>query len=109
MSRHCFDTLLRGRRVRVVGGYDRPLDEFFLQILLAPLADDRAQEEFVYTSLCEPDDDWSDPETLTARLAELRIDPPATFLPAIVDDRRRQVGNRLARHHFDREPEVEDL
>ncbi len=109
MSRHWFDTLHRGRRVRVVGGYDRPLDEYFLQILLAPLADDTAQEDFVYTSLCEPGDDWSDSETLAARLAELRIDPPASFLPAIIEDRRRQIGNRLALHYFDREPEVEHL
>jgi hypothetical protein len=109
MSRHCFDTLHKGRRVRVVGGYDRPLDEFFLQILVAVAADDAVQDEFAYTSLCEPGGDWSDPETLAARLAEMRIDPPASFLPAILDDRRLQVGNRLALHHFDREPEVEDL
>ena len=109
MSRHCFDTLLRGRRVRVVGGYDRPLDEFFLQILLAPLADDPAQQEFLFTSLCEPGGDWSDPQTLTARLAELCIAPPASFLPAILEDRRRRIGNRLAVHHFDRAPEIDDF
>lgn len=109
MSRHSFDTRHEGRRVRIVAGYDRPLDEFFLQILLAPPADDAAQDEFVFTSLCEPGDDWSDPQTLTARLAKMGIDPPATFLPAIFEDRRRQVGNRLALHYFDREPEVAHL
>lgn len=109
MSRHSFDTRLQGRRVRVVAGYDRPLDEFFLQILLAATEDETEQDEFVYTSLCEPSDDWSDPQALSARLAELRIDPPSSFLPAILEDRRRQIGNRLAIHHFDREPEIEDF
>lgn len=109
MSRHSFDTRHKGRRVRVVAGYDRPLDEFFLQILRAAADNDAAQDEFVFTSLGEPGGDWSDPQTLTARLAELRIAPPVSFLPAILDDRCRQIGNRLAIHHFDRAPEIEDF
>jgi hypothetical protein len=109
MSRHSFDTRHEGRRIRVVAGYDRPLDEFFLQILRAAPGDDAAPDEFVYTSLYEPGGDWSDPQTLGARLAELRIAPPASFLPAILEDRRQRIGNRLAVHHFDRAPEVEDF
>jgi hypothetical protein len=108
MSRHHFDTRREGRRIRVVAGYDRPLDEFFLQILIAP-RDDAAEDEYVYTSLCELGTDWSEPQTLAGRLAELHIDPPASFLPAIFEDRRRQIGNRLAFHHFDRDPEIRDL
>jgi hypothetical protein len=42
-------------------------------------------------------------------LAELRIAPPVSFLPAILEDRRRRIGNRLAVHHFDRAPEIEDF
>lgn len=109
MSRHRFDTRHEGRCIRVVAGYDRPLDEFFQQILRAVNGDDAAQEEFVFASVGEPGSDWSDPQTLSARLAELHIDPPPSFLPAILDDRRRQIGNRLAVHHFDRAPEIEDF
>lgn len=109
MSRHSFDARCEGRRIRVVAGYDRPLDEFFLQILHAVTGDDAAQDEFAYTSLDEPGGNWSDPQTLGTRLAELGIDPPASFLPAILEDQLRQTGNRLAIHHFDRAPEIEDF
>ena len=108
MSRHHFETRHSGRRVRVVAGYDRPLDEFFLQILVAP-SDDDAEDEFVYMSLCESGTDWTELQALTDRLAVLNIEPPATFLPAILEDRRRQIGNRLAFHHFDRDPEIRDF
>lgn len=47
--------------------------------------------------------------TFTTPLAELRIDPPASIPPAVFEDRRRRIGNRLAFHHFDRAPAIEDF
>lgn len=105
MSRHGFDTRHEDRRVRVVAGYDRPLDELFLQILVAPKCGRRDARRVRVQELVRAGGDGSDPPTLTMRLAELRIEPPATFLPAIFEDRRRRIINRLAFHHFDRGPE----
>ena len=78
----------------VVMGYDRPLNEFFLQLWDdGPGAD---ADEPAYSSLDEPAADWRDIATVVRRLEELGV------RGAALDDRRgrrrRRAGNRIVEH-----------
>jgi hypothetical protein len=96
MSRHHLRTVRNGRPWLVVVGYDRPLNEFFLQLWDdAPGAD---ADEPAYSSLHEPAADWRDIATVLQRLAELGIEVPGSMIDAVVADSVRRAGNRIVEH-----------
>ncbi|WP_051495713.1 MULTISPECIES: hypothetical protein [unclassified Methylibium] len=80
----------------VVMGYDRPLNEFFLQ-----LWDDGPEteaDEPAYSSLDEPTADWRDIATVVQRLEELDVAVPRSMIDAVVADSIRRAGNRIVEH-----------
>jgi hypothetical protein len=96
MSRHHVHTVRDGSPCIVVMGYDRPLNEFFLQLWNdAPGAD---ADEPAYSSLHEPAADWRDIATVLRRLRELGIEVPHSMIDAVVADSFRRAGNRVVEH-----------
>ena len=96
MSRHFLDC-----EYRVTLGYDRPLDQFFLQV--ARLPSDPAQDEespFVYASIDDPNDRCN-LEYYWAKLRELGITVPATMFLEVSNDAFNRVGNRYVQHFAD--------
>ncbi len=90
----------------MVAGYDRPLNELFLQVL-GPEAETAPAEECVlYSSIYEPTREWSDINTVSLKLIELGIVVPDSLLEAVYLDQLFHVGNLVVRHHVDQPPEV---
>lgn len=101
MSRHHLRTVRCARPILVVMGYDRPLNEFFLQLWDdGPGAD---AEEPAYSSLDEPAADWRDIATVLRRLQELDVQVPRSMVDAVVDDSVHRAGNRIVEHAPDGE------
>lgn len=96
MSRHHLRTIRDGSPLLVVIGYDRPLNEFFLQLWDdGPGAD---AEEPAYSSLDDPAADWRDIATVVHRLEELDVQVPRSMIDAVVADGVRRAGNRIVEH-----------
>lgn len=96
MSRHHLRTVRGTSRLLVVIGYDRPLNEFFLQLWDdAPAAE---AEEPAYSSLDEPEADWRDIATVIRRLEELDVPVPRSMIDAVVADGVQRAGNRIVEH-----------
>jgi hypothetical protein len=99
MSRHHLRTVRAGSPLLVVVGYDRPLNEFFLQ-----LWDDDPEADAdtpVYSSLDEPAADWRDIATVVRRLEELDVAVPHSMIDAVVADGVQRAGNRIVEHALD--------
>lgn len=93
MSRHlCPARGPRGGAKYVVAGFDRPLQEFFLQVYQgpAPAMDKVAHAQ---TFVCAED--------LSQALSVLRITTPAGLIDEVRRDGERNVGNRIVQHSFD--------
>jgi hypothetical protein len=96
MSRHHLRTARGTSPLLVVMGYDRPLNEFFLQLWDdAPGAE---AEEPAYSSLAEPEADWRDIATVARRLEELDVPVPRSMIDAVVADCVQRAGNRIVEH-----------
>lgn len=106
MSRHSAQTRYLGRELVVVAGYDRPLNELFLQVLGPENEPAPAEECVLYSSIYEPNLDWTDINTVSDKLIELGIVVPGSLLEAVYLDQLFHVGNLVARHHVDQPPEV---
>jgi len=103
VSQHSVRTRYQGNEVVVIAGYDRPLNDLFLQVLDAS----QAMEECVlYSSLHEPQRDWTDINTVSDKLTELGIKVPDSLLEAVYLDQLFHAGNRMVRHHLSQPPEV---
>lgn len=99
MSRHHLRTARGAGPVLIVMGYDRPLNEFFLQ-----LWDDGPEaeaDEPAYSSLDEPAADWRDIATMVRRLEELDVAVPRSMIDAVVADGVHRAGNRIVEHALD--------
>lgn len=106
MSQHSVRTRYRDREVVVVAGYDRPLNDLFLQVLGHEDAPRAVEECVLYSSLHEPQRDWTDINTMSDKLTELGIEVPDSLLEAVYLDQLFHVGNRMVRHHLNQPPEV---
>lgn len=111
MSRHSAHARYQGRVVLVVAGYDRPLDEVFLQVFGSDGPGQRNDEWLIYSSINEPYCDWSTVDTIAAKLDCLGIVVPATMLECVCLDQALRAGNRIEHHgwttqagHTAREP-----
>ncbi len=99
MSRHHLRQVRAGSPLLVVMGYDRPLNEFFLQLWDDGSGGDA--EEPAYSSLDEPAADWRDIATVVRRLAELDVPVPHSMIDAVVADGVQRAGNRIVEHALD--------
>ena len=106
MSRHQVQACCGERDVLVVAGYDRPLRELFLQVLVEPIGPPAADEEIVYASLNDPWRDWTNVATLTEQLERPGIEVPRRLMQAVRLDQALDAGNRVVEHHADRPPTV---
>ena len=106
MSRHHVQSRCVQRDVLVVAGYDRPLRELFLQVLVEPIGPAAADDEIVYASIHEPWRDWTDVATVTEQLGRLGIEVPSSLMQAVRLDQALDAGNRVLEHHADRPPTV---
>lgn len=106
MSQHSVCTHFGAREVVVVAGYDRPLNDLFLQVLGQADSCSPDAEDVLYSSLEEPQHDWTDINTVAAKLTELGIDVPPSMLECVYLDQLTHAGNRVVRHHADRSPDV---
>ncbi len=99
MSRHCTRSCYAGQPVLVVAGYDRPLRELFLHVILETQGDGGdVAEQFIYDSLDEPQRDWTDIDTLVETLGRLGIAVPDSMVMEIHLDQLLNVGNRVVQH-----------
>lgn len=99
MSRHHLRTVRGTSPLLVVMGYDRPLNEFFLQLWDDGL--EAEADEPAYSSLDEPEADWRDIATVVRRLAELAVPVPRSMIDAVVADSVHRAGNRIVEHALD--------
>ena len=106
MSQHSVRTRYQGDEVVVIAGYDRPLNDLFLQVLSHQHASVAAEECVLYSSLHEPQRDWTDINTVSDKLIELGIEVPDSLLEAVYLDQLFHAGNRMVRHHLNPPPEV---
>lgn len=104
MSRRSTQARYQDQDVVVVAGYDRPLNTLFLQVLAAD--DDASEPNVHYSSLQDPQLDWTDINVVAAKLTELGIDVPGSLVEAVYLDQLFQVGYLVARHHVDRPAEI---
>lgn len=87
MSRVSFESTYEGAPIVVTGGWDHPLQEFFLHVERANPSDD--EDGFVWGPLEDPsEDDAHGTERLRAKLTELGVEPPPRFWE-IVEGRAR--------------------
>lgn len=98
MSRHHLRTTLGGVPKLVVMGYDRPLDEYFVQLWADDPEGEGDADEPIYSSLDEPGADWRDIATVVRKLGELGVQVPRSMIDAIVADADQRVGNRIVEH-----------
>lgn len=106
VSQHSVLTRYRDRPVVVVSGYDRPLNDLFLQVLGQEIDPDATEECILYSSLNEPRHDWTDINTVANKLTELGIEVPDGLLEAVYLDQLLHAGNRMVRHHLSQPPMV---
>ena len=99
MSRHHLRTVRGTSPLLVVMGYDRPLNEFFLQLWDDGL--EAEADEPAYSSLDEPAADWRDIATVVRRLEELDVQVPRSMIDAVVADGIHRTGNWIVEHALD--------
>ncbi len=101
MTRRYFDTQHTTGPVRVILGYDRPLDEYFLQVRRQPRVEDEEIEEdnlYVYLSLADPDARIDDLDYFRTKLRELALQIPESMFLAVTEDAVNRAGNLTAEH-----------
>ena len=107
MSQHIFQKNSGAQTVRVVLGYDRPLNYFFLTVQRlnsssapspfgAPSDDD---DGFLYSNLSDPDAGFrADLQYYRDRLKQLAITIPERMFDEVTADAANRVGNRVVRY-----------
>jgi hypothetical protein len=105
MTRRYCEGLYLDSPVRVTLGYDRPLDEFFLQIARIPHEEiddaDISDDPYLYVSLADPDALRDDLEYFRSKLTELEIAVPESLFLAVTQDAIEGIGNLVAEHFAD--------
>ena len=107
MSLHHVQARCGQRDVLVVAGYDRPLRELFLQVLVEPIGPPAANDELVYASVSDAWRDWTNVATVTDQLEQFEqfgIEVPRSLMQAVRLDQALDAGNRVVEHHADRPP-----
>lgn len=99
MSQHYFNTQHQGRPIRVLLGWDRPLQGFFMVIERMDAKDD--ESDYLYSNLTDEDLPVSQPQEIAPylqRLEEFGIVIPQKMLPEVLSDREQNVGNKVVHH-----------
>ena len=97
MSRHLFDTTLEANPIRVIVGYDRPTDQFYLCIGWI----DQAGNVLAYASDLKLAYDPKDVRSIRRFLTNLGITVPESMWTEVVYDSMAKIGGRVVRHLSD--------
>lgn len=97
MSRHYFDCRHGGRNIRVTLGYDRPTQEFFMQVQRRT-AKGVPTLNFLYTSLADPENQPKDLDYYRERLTALGVVVPVDLFEAVWEDACTHRGNAIIEH-----------
>lgn len=100
MSRHFYECELRCT-VRVRLGYDRPLNEFFLQVERIGADPGQGHSPFLYASLDDPFNVGDDLDYYREKLEKLGVTVPESLFQAVEEDAAGGVGNRCVQHFAD--------
>ena len=102
MTRRYFDCSHAQGPVRVTLGYDRPLDEFFLQVARRPRDEndeiELSDHPYVYLSLDDPEAPTDDLEYFRSKLRDIGITLPESMYLAVEEDALERIGNLIAEH-----------
>lgn len=80
--------------VDVTAGWDRPMKEYFMSVLVVEPADD--QDEVVWSAMYHPDkSDKLGPERLELQLRRMEIEPPPDFWDMVRASGKKNEGNML--------------
>ncbi len=102
MSRHYFDTEYKTLPVQVILGYDRPLDEFFMQVKHLDMKNVEDEDlPFVYATIDDPQHDPTEFDYCRRKLVELGVTIPETMFAAVMNDAANRVGNYEVVHFAD--------
>ena len=101
MSSHHCNSTMNGKPVKVMAGFDRPLDGFFLVVEDADGT--FAADDYIYSNLDDPLLlRWGGlpPELdyFVSKLKELRIEVPQRLLDEVKADGVKKAGNRTVRY-----------
>lgn len=101
MSQHIFvGTAAPNRQVKVLMGWDRPLQHVFMVVeQLGDAANDPVDEDlYLYSNLDEPEPENMTLDDFRSKLEELKIAVPESMFIETDRDRANNVGNRVVRH-----------
>jgi hypothetical protein len=97
MSQHHFVTIHARRPVRVVMGYDRPLNYVFMTVERM----DDAEHIYLYSNRFDEEagTHCQDVYHYLDVLLDLRLPVPMTMFSEVERDRANRVGNRIVHHY----------
>lgn len=104
MSQHLFRCSSQGRDVRVLMGYDRPLDYVFCMVEWCeppePTTDDEDSQPYLYSNLDDEDAGTScrDVQYFTRKLVSFGITLPPQMVARVHRDVRVMMGNAYIEH-----------
>ncbi len=87
MSRHTFASQIQGRPVRVICGWDTPMQGYFMQAQYTDTLDPEAA--MIYSNLFQPEPHPPSFTPFLVALAHLGIDPPDGLVVALMEDKAR--------------------
>jgi hypothetical protein len=93
MSRHTFNTKLGEKPVRLVMGWDRPLQNFFYHV--HDLSAGPSDEDILGTSWTMSPSEQRDFPLMLEKVKELGITPPQKMVDEVKADKVNNVGNRM--------------
>lgn len=95
MSQHYFETTYLDRPVRVMIGWDRPVQQYLLMVEYLDA------DRYVYTNLQERKPFAFDLDDYRAKLQTLGIDVPPSMFAQVQQDRSKSAGNRYVYYKAD--------
>ena len=93
MSRHIFTTTYKKRPVKVIMGWDRPLQYFFMDISLLDARDE--ESSILYDNLREINAFPKDLGCYLDKLKELNIEVPEEMIEEVQNDMLVNAGNKI--------------
>ncbi len=104
MSQHYFSTEHEGEPIRVVMGYDRPLDGYFMVIekeFKYEYEEGDEDDTLIYSNLFEENSHPNNLDGYLAVLTAMNIAVPQQMLDEIKQDFLHRVGNKVVYHTLD--------
>lgn len=99
MSQHCFETEHQGEPIRVLLGWDRPVNDFFLVIERTEPEQD--QDDYLYVSRHDAPLEHRSLAFLEVKLSELGIEVPSQMLDQVAVDQAFGLADRMVTYLSD--------